>query len=95
MAQVLLGVVQIVITDLQTESCANKYLRVLTQVISTSIALFATIKQSLDHSRETNHPEAKTQHQKYCFMLMGMFFLQYKQVWFDNYSKAFAGDRME
>ena len=33
-------------------------------------------------------------HRKYAFMLTCLFFIQYKYVWFENYSKAFAGDRM-
>ena len=57
--QLTLGVVQLLFTNIETESANNKHLRVLTGVISTSIILFATIRQALDHSKNSKDPEVK------------------------------------
>jgi hypothetical protein len=51
LSQIMFGTLVMIITNLETESMNNKYLRLMTQIVSTSIILFATIRQSIDFSK--------------------------------------------
>ena len=66
--------------------------------LATSIMIFAVIRQSLDHSHHkhkhtTGGIDKDTQN--YCFALTILFFIDFITAWFDQYSKYFAGDRMD
>jgi len=95
-------------TDSKQEPELNKQLRILITRLSTSILIFAVIRQSLDHARHKalnsksdqsvigeELPSIDSKTQNYCFILTLLFFVDFISAWFDQYSKYFAGNRFE
>ena len=79
-------------------------MRILATKIATSVTLFSVIQQALEHSRHKNpanrgktlaQSEIDESTRHYIFEFGLVFFLDFVSVWFENYSKYFAGLRLD
>jgi hypothetical protein len=68
--------------------------------LASSIIIFSIIRSSIEHANHKIYPgkikdTIDSDTQDYCFLMTCLFFLDFISVWFDQYSKYFAGNRFE